>query len=188
MAFGADRPMTPSPIIVRSERPGDAGRIADVVRRAYADVAFSNHREYHMIDRLRETVAFIPALSLLAEIDGEAAGHILLTRAEISGDNAAVATLALAPLSVAPEYQGRGVGKRLVKAAHAQAAAIGFGSIVLVGLPDYYPQFGYRPLRDYPITLPFAAPEPNCMILPLHPDALDGVAGEVRYATGWLEH
>ena len=39
-----------------------------------------------------------------------------------------------------------------------------------------------------PIMLPFKAPDENCLILPLTPRALDGVAGMVQYADGWLNH
>jgi len=175
-------------ITIRAERAEDGPLIADVVRRAYRDVAYSDHREHLMIERLRGSDAFIPALSLLAETHGEAVGHILLTRAHIGSGQSAMLALALAPLSVVPEAQSRGVGKRLVEAAHRQATALGFGAIVLVGIPSYYPQFGYQRLRRYPITLPFDAPDENCMILPLKAHSLDGVTGMVRYADGWLEH
>jgi len=175
-------------ITVRAEQAGEAGLVASVVARAYAGVAYSDQREHLMIDRLRQTSAFIPSLSLLAEVDGQPAGHILLTRAHVRDRDTTVETLALAPLSVVPEYQGQGVGRSLVEAAHQAAATLGFGSIVLVGIPGYYPRFGYEPLSRYPITLPFPAPADNCMILPLRPGALAGVAGVVEYAPGWLEH
>jgi predicted N-acetyltransferase YhbS len=175
-------------ITIRSETPTDAQTIAELVTRAYADVAYSDHREHLMIERLRGGVDFVPELSLLAEVRGEAVGHILLTKARIGERTAAAATLALAPLSIVPEYRGRGVGKLLVRSAHARAADIGFKTILLVGIPSYYPQFGYRRLSGYPITLPFDAPEENCMILPLAPGALDDVAGRVHYAEGWLDH
>jgi predicted N-acetyltransferase YhbS len=175
-------------ITIRAEQPNDTATISDVVLRAYADVSYSDHCEHVMIERLRRTGAFDSRLSLLAEIAGEAVGHILLIKAAIVTARTSVTTLALAPLSVLPEHQSRGVGKRLVREAHRQAAALGFGSIVLVGIPSHYLQFGYEPLRGYPITLPFAAPDENCMILPLTAGALDGVAGRVRYADGWLDY
>jgi predicted N-acetyltransferase YhbS len=175
-------------ITVRAERPEDAPTIADIVMRAYANVAYSDHREHLMIERLRGTAAYIPALSLLAEIGGQAAGHILMTKASIVGGHSSVETLALAPLSIVPDHQSCGLGKRLVRAAKRQAADLGFGSITLVGIPSYYPQFGFEPLSRYPITLPFNAPDDDCMILPLTSHALDGVAGLVQYADGWLDH
>ena len=133
-------------ITIRAQRPDDSSTISDVVLRAYANVPYSDHREHLMIERLRETSAYCPALSLMAEIDDEAVGHILLTKAFIRSPGSSVVTLALAPLSVVPEHQSRGVGKGLVGAAHRRAADLGFGSILLVGVPNYYPQFGYEPL------------------------------------------
>jgi predicted N-acetyltransferase YhbS len=175
-------------VTIRAEQPNDSAAIRSVVLRAYANVAYSDHCEHLMIDRLRATRAYSPALSLLAEKDGELIGHILLTRAHIVGERASVPTLALAPLSVVPEHQTKGVGKSLVEAAHRRASDLGFGSILVVGPPAYYLQFGYAPLSSYPITLPFDAPDQNCMILPLEPHALDGVSGVVQYAEGWLDH
>ncbi|MDQ2666183.1 MAG: N-acetyltransferase [Gemmatimonadota bacterium] len=175
-------------IAIRAERPSDAPLIAEVVKRAYADVAYSDHREHLMIERLRSTDAFLTDLSLLAEIGDETVGHVLLTKARIINRDTIVDTLALAPLSVVPEHQGRGVGRSLIEAAHLRAAALGFGSIVLVGIPGYYPRFGYAPLDRYPITLPFSAPADNCMVLPLSPQSLVGVSGIVEYPPGWLEH
>ena len=167
---------------------GDAPVIASIVERAFADVPHSDHREHVMVERLRRTDAFVPALSLLAEVEGQPAGHILLTRATIRNWRTASETLALAPLSVLPEHQRRGVGRGLVEAAHARAAALGFGSIVLVGAPGYYRRFGYEPLSHYPIALPFPVPARNCMVLPLRPEAMTGVSGVVDYAVDWLEH
>lgn len=177
-----------SAITIRAERADDAATITSVVQRAYARVAHSDHREHLMIARLRQTDAFLPMLSLLAEVAGQPAGHILLTRAHIRDGDAQVETLALAPLSVIPGYQRRGIGRGLIEAAHAQASMLGFGTIVLVGIPGYYPRFGYEPLSRYRITLPFSAPDDTCMILPLRPGALAGVTGVVEYAPGWLSH
>lgn len=175
-------------ITIRAELPSDGVIITNIVQRAYAAVSYSDNREHLMIDRLRKTDAYVPALSLIAEIGGEAVGHVLLTRALIWNDAVVATTLALAPLSIVPEFQSQGVGKQLVSSAHGRAAGLGFGSVLVVGIPAYYPQFGYKPLSRYPITLPFEAPDENCMILQLRPGVLDGIAGRVRYAEGWLDH
>jgi predicted N-acetyltransferase YhbS len=100
----------------------------------------------------------------------------------------ATATLALAPLSVVLEQQNRGIGSMLVHEAHSRALGLGFQTVLCVGNPTYYPRFGYQPLADYPIKLPFEAPAENQMILPLVPGALHGVKGIVRYSDGWLDH
>jgi len=176
------------PVLIRSERDVDRVAIADVIRRTYAAVSWSDRREHLMVDRLRQTEAFLPALSLVAEQDSEAVGYLLLTRAWIGTGASATETLALAPLAVVPQCQRRGIGKALVHDAHRRASALGFRSVLCVGKPTYYPAFGYQPLSDYPITLPFEAPLQNQMILPLAPGALHSVTGVVRFAAGWLDH
>ncbi len=175
-------------ITVRAERPCDGLTITNVVKRAYADVSYSDHREHLMIDRLRESDGYIPTLSLLAEKEGEAIGHVLLTKAHIRNDHSTVTTLALAPLSVVPEFQRQGVGKYLIGLAHERASSLGFGTVLIVGIPTYYPRFGYERLSRYPIELPFEAPDENCFILQLQPGALNGVSGRVEYAQAWLDH
>ena len=177
-----------SPIKIRTERPDDGPTIAEIVKRTYAGVLYSDHREHIMVDRLRGTDAYLPELSLLAEVGGEAVGHILLTKAVIRSFRSHRTSLALAPLSVVPEFRRRGAGKLLLTSACDQAVKLGFDCILVVGIPNYYEQFGFERLSRYPITLPFDAPDENCQILALQAGALDDVAGVVQYAGGWLDH
>lgn len=179
------KPMTE--ILVRPEAPADAAAIAAAVRRSYHGVAYSNQREHLMIERLRRSPAYIPELALVAEVGGAIAGHIMLTRIRIRSEHGDVAALALAPLSVAPEFQRQGVGAALVRQAHRRGAELGYGAIVLVGIAGYYQQFGYQPLGNYPITLPFQVHPDHSLIIALAADGLDGVAGQVEYAPEWME-
>lgn len=58
-------------------------------------------------------------------------------------------SLALAPVAVLPAYQGNGIGGRVDRAAHEKAREMGFGSVILLGHPAFYPKFGYRPLKEF---------------------------------------
>lgn len=95
--------------------------------------------------------------------------------------------VALAPLSVSPTFQQQGVGSALVRAAHARARALAYTAVILVGISGNYGRFGYRPLDDYPITLPFEVHRDHRMALALSPDGLIGVSGMVQYAPQWME-
>ena len=172
---------------IRPESLGDEAAIDCVVIRAYENVPYSNHTEQVMIRRLRGSRAYIPELTLVAEVGTEIVGHIMLTRVSIRDQGQVAPSLALAPLSVAPAYQRQGVGSALVIAAHDRAKELGFPSIVLLGIPEDYPRFGYEPLRRFGITVPFDIRDDNCMILPLTPNALDGVRGVVDYPIEWTE-
>jgi predicted N-acetyltransferase YhbS len=175
-------------ITVRPEQPEDAPTVRRLVIEAYAGVVHSDHREHLMVERLRGSPAYLRELSLLAEVDGHAAGHLMLTRIAVADGTDRHEGLALAPLSVAPPFQGQGVGARLVRDAHRRAAELAFPFIVLVGPPDYYRRFGYGPLDAYPVTLPFDVPPAQRMLLHLAPGPLTGLRGEVEYAPEWLHH
>ncbi|MEL6865570.1 MAG: N-acetyltransferase, partial [Bacteroidota bacterium] len=99
----------------------------------------------------------------------------------------AFSSLALAPVSVHPDFQGKGIGGQLIEEAHRIARELDYGSIVLLGHADYYPRFGYRPIHQYNIKLPFEAPPENCMVVELKAGALEEVNGEVVYDAAFFE-
>jgi predicted N-acetyltransferase YhbS len=174
-------------IKVRPETIEDASTIDKVILLAYESISYSDHTEHIMVHRLRESEAYLPQLSLVAEIADQIVGHIMLTSVVIKGKGKSFPSLALAPLSVLPAFQKRGVGTALVNQAHARARHLGFSSIIVVGIPGYYPKFGYSPLSTYDIKVPFKIREENCFIISLTPDALSGVSGLVEYPREWTQ-
>ena len=165
---------------IREEMVEDRRAVAEVVEAAFESVEYSDHREHLLVERLRGSNAFIPQLSLVADVAGAIVGHVLLTRAEIQGARPDV-SLALAPLSVAPGYQRRGIGSQLVVEAHRRARLLGFEAIVVLGHAGYYPRFGYRPAKTLGIVMPFDVPDQNCMVVDLTDKGLSGMSGKVVY-------
>ena len=47
-------------------------------------------------------------------------------------------------MSVLPEYQNRGVGKRLISTALNKAKSLNFESVIVMGHSNYYPKFGFK--------------------------------------------
>ncbi|MEZ4687500.1 MAG: N-acetyltransferase [Bacteroidia bacterium] len=131
--------------------------------------------------RLRKSGAFVPALSIVAEQEGKLVGHILFTKIMIVNDRYSSPSLALAPVSVLPAYQGKGIGSTLIEHGHLIARQLGFESVVLLGHAEYYPRFGYERADTYGISLPFEVPPENVMVYALHEGALDDVHGLVEY-------
>jgi predicted N-acetyltransferase YhbS len=172
---------------IRQERTADYPAVFKLIEIAFQNEPLSDHKEQFLVNRLRKSKAFIPELSLVAENNQQIIGHILLTRITIKNELREVNALALAPVSVIPEYQGRGIGSQLIQEAHLIAKALGHESIVLLGHQDYYPRFGYELTSKYNVRLPFEAPEVNCMILDLQGTGLKNTSGLVVYDPAFFE-
>ncbi len=178
-------------IITRQEARADHEAVSRLIERAFASVTMSDHREHFLVERLRKTQAFIPELSIVAVAsenrDDEIAGHILLTKIKIADAGVEHASLALAPVSVLPEHQGRGIGGLLINRAHEVARGLGYRTVVLLGHEGYYPRFGYLRADHFGVRLPFEAPAENCMAIELVDDGLAGVRGVVQYPAAFFE-
>ena len=162
------------PATIRQETAEDTCQVLEVVRRAFLDMEESDHTEHLLVQALRLSDAFIPDLSLVAETGtGQIAGHILLTKALVVSRSGSHAALAVAPLSVLPGFQRKGIGGMLIREAHRRAADLGYGLSLLVGHKDYYPRFGYKRASSFGIEFPLEAPDECCMVAELQEDSLN---------------
>lgn len=173
---------------IRKEETGDYGVIFNIVEKAFENEVYSDHQEQFLVERLRKSDAFVPELALVAELDTQVVGYILLTKIQIINEQARTTLLALAPIAVLPSHQGKGIGGLLIKSAHEKARELGFGSIVLLGHENYYPRFGYRMAGNYGIRLPFDVPAENCMAIELVEGALKNVHGTVEYPREFYDY
>lgn len=136
-------------VIVRQETEDDI-RAIDVVNIS----AFAGEDEAQLVTELRMSAAFIPELSLVAEVHGRIVGHVLLFGVTLVGKDGESKVLALAPMGVVPSQSHRGIGSSLVRAALAKAGSLGYGGIVVVGHPEFYKRFGFKPASEWNITCP----------------------------------
>jgi predicted N-acetyltransferase YhbS len=134
-------------ISVRQETKDDIERVYQVIQEAFASVEISDHKEQFTVAELRDCEEFIPEFSLVAEVNGEIVGHILLTKVSIIGELREIPSLALAPLSVIPNFQRIGVGTKLVKAAHDRAIELGYKSVIVLGMLTIIPSLDIRSCR-----------------------------------------
>lgn len=174
-------------IKLRQENKNDFESVFQLIEKAFEKEEYSDHKEQFLVERLRNSEAFIPELSIVAEIDNKIVGHILFTKLEIKNDLKSFESLALAPVSVLPEFQGKGIGSKLILYGHEIAKSLDYKSVILLGHQDYYPRFGYELCEKYNIKMPFDVPAENCMVIALTEDGLKDVNGEVVYPKAFFE-
>ena len=173
---------------IRQETQEDHKEVFELIERAFRHEEYSDHKEQFLVERLRDSEAFIPEFSLVAEIDDNIVGYILLTKIKIRNENQSFNSLALAPVAVLPEFQNRGIGGELIEYAHSKAKELGFKSVVLLGHEKYYPIFGYSQADKFGIELPFDVPKENCMAIELVKNSLKEVSGVVEYPKEFVEN
>ncbi len=164
--------------IIRPEHQTDIPAIHEVNL-----LAFGQAEEAVLVDNLRNSDAFIPALSLVAVLDDKIVGHILFTKIKIKDDHGnAHDSLALAPMAVRPGFQNQGIGGQLIRFGLEQAKALGHASVIVLGHEHYYPKFGFVPAEKWSIKAPFEVPSSAFMGVELEEGALKNVSGVVEYS------
>lgn len=164
-------------MFIRKEEPKDYEIIYAIVKDAFEHAEHSDGKEQDLVNALRRGDAFIPDLSLVAEMKGKIVGHIMFTRAKVGEDT----VLVLAPVSVLPKYQGKGIGISLIKEGHRIANELGYGYSVVLGSQRYYPKTGYLPAGQFGIRPSFDVPYENFMACKIKEDAAD-IHGIIKYA------
>ena len=169
-------------ITIRQEERKDYQKVFQLTEEAFREMEHSDHQEQFLVEKLRKSEAFIPELSLVAEDEkGIIAGHILFTKIKIVNEEKSFDSLALAPVSVKPEFQNQGIGAKLILEGHRIAEELGYESVILIGHEKYYPRFGYKKTSNFGISFPFDIPEENGMAIELIKDGLRDKKGVVKY-------
>lgn len=164
-------------MVIRREAVQDRSAVESLVKIAFETAEHADGNEHELVNALREGKAYLPELSLVAEVDETLVGHIMFTKAKVGE----ATVLALAPLSVLPEYQRQGVGTALIQAGHRIARELGYGYSIVLGSAAYYPRMGYLPADAFGIKAPFDVPRENFMACRLT-DSAPAIHGVVRYA------
>lgn len=169
-------------VVIREEKASERQVIFNLIKEAFKDEQQSDHKEHYLVDNIRESDAYIPELALVAEMDGVVVGHILYSKIHIVDGDQKVESIALAPVSVLPAYQNKGIGSQLIKKSLQIAVDQGYASVIVLGHKEYYPRFGFKPASNWGITAPFEVPNEYFMALELEEGALENISGVVEYS------
>lgn len=172
--------------LIRPTSPDDH----DAIRRVVA-AAFESDAEADLVERIRASREYEPAMDLVAELDDVGiVGHVMISRTLIrSVDGHERSIVMLSPLAVSPAAQRGGIGGDLVRAATAIADQRGEPLVVLEGDPAYYSRFGFVAAHDHGIVLPLPDWAPpaaaQVMLLRSYDPTDDTLRGTVSYPTAF---
>lgn len=159
---------------IREETSADVSAI-----HALNAAAFETDAEARLVDALRANGAL--DLSLVALADGAVVGHVAFSAVTVTSDARTARGVGLAPMAVAPSFQRRGVGGRLIEEGLRRLRARGEPFCVVLGHASYYPRHGFAKASDHGIRWEKPAPDEVFFVQELVAGGLRGVSGVVRY-------
>jgi putative acetyltransferase len=127
-------------IQISNESSSDVAKIYQVTEQAFLNAPHTDHTEQLIVDALRRAGAL--TISQVAKVDGEIIGHVAISPVTLS--DGATGWFGLGPISVLPEYQGCGVGSKLMESSLATLEAMDASGCVVLGDPAYYGRFGFK--------------------------------------------
>ena len=138
-------------MIIREETPLDYEEVYALVAKAFATADHGDGTEQDYLNALREKEAFIPELSLVAQIGDKIVGQIVLYQMQIECADRREVQLVLSPLSVHPDYFRQGIGTKLMEEGCRRALSSGYQAVFLCGDYAYYAKRGFTPTYKYGI-------------------------------------
>lgn len=162
-------------IKIRNEEKTDYERVEEITRKAFWNLHVPGCDEHYLVHVMRSHKDFIPELDFVIEVDNEIIGDVMYTKTRLvdeSGEEKDILTFG--PVSILPEYQRKGYGKKLLEYSFDQARALGYDVIVIFGNPGNYVSRGFKSCKKYNVCLENGTYPSPMMVKELKPGALDG--------------
>lgn len=160
-------------IQIRPETSADFAAITSINQ-----TAFGRDGEASLVTSLRQATTTI---SLIAEFDGQLVGHILFSPVQYDQAPSQIKIWGLGPLAVLPSHQQTGIGTALVKAGIAACRQAAIQALVVLGGPEYYQRFGFRPAATWHLRCLYPVDAKFFMAMELVDGVLAGLDGPISY-------
>ena len=181
--------MNQTTVTFRLEEPKDHRAVENLIRESFWNVYRPGCSEHYVMHVLRNDPAFIPALDIVMEKDGEIIGQNMFMLTVINRDDGGnLPVLTMGPICVAQELKRQGYGKQLLDYSLAQAAALGFGAVLFEGNIGFYGKSGFTYASAFGIRyhdLPEDADASFFLCKELIPGYLNGVTGVYQTPQGY---
>ena len=167
---------------IRLEKKEEQYTVENLVKEAFWNVYRPGCLEHYVLHCLRTDPAFVTELSFVLEAAGQIIGQNVFVRAQIKADDGrTIPILAMGPICIAPAFQRKGYGKKLLDYSLEKAKMLGYGAVCFEGNIGFYGKSGFTFAREFGIRyhgLPAGADDSFFLCKELLPGYLHGVTGE----------
>lgn len=166
-------------LIIRKIQENDYKDVEILTREAFWNVYRPGCSEHLVVHNMHEDKKSIEELELVAVNDNKVVGHIIYTKGHIKNSDKE-SFITFGPISILPEFQGQGIGSKLISITLQKAARLGYSAVFITGDHNFYSKFGFEWASKYGIHMdgiPTEDAAPFFMVRALEKDALEGVSG-----------
>lgn len=144
--------MNRSEITIRLEQERDYFEVENLTREAFWNLYRPGCFEHLTLHNLRKDACFVPELDYVLEENGKIIANIVYAKGTLVLDDGGKRDILLfGPVSVLPEYQGKGYGSKLINFTLDKAKQMGYPAVVITGNPTYYSKYGFESASKYGI-------------------------------------
>ena len=151
--------------------------VENLTREAFWDVYKPGCDEHLILHKLRDTKSFINELDYVVIEDNKIIANIIYTKMYNEKGEMLNDVIAFGPISVHPEYQGKGIGKKLIEVSLERAKELGYKAVLITGNDKFYKPLGFEAAYKYGITLPGMSIEDFFMAMELEEGYLANHSG-----------
>ena len=167
---------------IRLEKKEEQHTVETLVKEAFWNVYRPGCLEHYVLHCLRTDPAFVTELNFVLEAAGQIIGQNVFVRAQITADDGrSIPILDMGPICLAPAFQRKGYGKKLLDYSLEKAKMLGYGAVCFEGNIGFYGKSGFTFAREFGIRyhgLPAGADDSFFLCKELLPGYLHGVTGE----------
>jgi len=168
-------------LTIRNETEKDFRNVETLTREAFWNVYKPGCDEHYFAHTMRSHPDFIPELAFVLETEDENGGkriigNIMYTKAWLLGEAGEKREIvSFGPISVAPEYQRKGLSKMLIEHSFEAGRAMGYDVNIIFGNPANYVGRGFVSCKKKNVSFMADGNFPTALLVcELVPGALEG--------------
>jgi len=172
---------------IRLENEKDYLEVENLTRDAFWNVYRPGCNEHLVIHKLRQADSFIKDLDYVFIENNQIVGNIVYSKMFIGSERKmSNEVIAFGPISVHPDFQRKGIGKKMIEYTLNKAKELGYKVVLITGNNNYYNPLGFKSATIYNIYLPNMSEENEAvyfMVKELEEGYLNNISGIYDFDT-----
>ncbi len=161
-------------MIIRNEKKEDYRAVEELTREAFWNLQVPGCNEHYIVNQMRTHEDFVLELAFVLEENGKILANVMYLKTTLKDqDGNEKKILSFGPVSVHPDYQRNGYGRKILEHSFEKAIQLGYDTVVILGSPNNYICYGFKNAIRYNVSFPDGSVPTGLLVKELVPNALE---------------